>query len=650
MKLHPLFSLLLIASSTCMGMQDNSQQLIVTTLPHLLPNQPTNFIPNTFQFVGSLASKKNAVIAGTAIAGVLAAKYGAPFAREAKDKASNTLYSLDKNDWLQLGGVGSLAIIGGLLTKDKDETLLRASGRTFGMFLLATLPQVIDRMTTMKKIGDALSTSFEKRQLMDTQTFKQMEQDFEPEDPAAESKATEAQKRILNCKLSTTPEEAKDLREKETAIKTARNTARTKNSATYEKYSRLEAELEQAKINKKKALKDICTSQGELLVIDYEINNKKTKNDADALEALRRNKEKEERLITENEKTVQAAEETIKKHEPEEDSIAEEGSIAKLLKNEEALREEERVITNLINAKKTYEKALQQNRQLPSLVILNGPPGTGKTQIVDYYAKKYKEEAITYNFPKPTKTEDLGQYELFKRRLEQEAHATGKHIIAFIDEFEDIAPERASGSGNQQEKSSAFLANFLPILENKNPKIHIFAATNHYALIDMATRSRAFGNGLLDPEGPVIEFEQPFTSMANAIKNTITELYKKKYDKESENEHAQAITNFAENTSHIPQIDWRQIQWAMGAIEKKQSESDTFCNYLSEMLLPTLIETYIQARDGKNSTTQNALFCEIKNLKSTIQEQKNIIEKVRKNQNNLEVKVREHTEELEKQG
>mgnify|MGYP002516637991 CR=1 FL=1 len=164
---------------------------------------------------------------------------------------------------------------------------------------------------------------------------------------------------------------------------------------------------------------------------------------------------------------------------------------------EDVILEEEtkRKILNAIDAFMEHG----DTREYRKGIILTGPPGTGKTQIV----KAIANEKNCY-FMAPTlsdlKGEYVGQSSGKVKRIFDEARAN-EPTVMFIDEADTVFPGRDIGMAGSDSYNLDMVNQFLQEVDGMTSgkeKIFVIAATNRPNIIDAAVQSRLSDRILID--------------------------------------------------------------------------------------------------------------------------------------------------------
>lgn len=163
------------------------------------------------------------------------------------------------------------------------------------------------------------------------------------------------------------------------------------------------------------------------------------------------------------------------------------------------------------------QSALRYQESFP-LVLLHGPPGTGKTAFVRALAR---ESGLDYALTSGTefaKLTDLNNANLELRNLIDWAGNTKNGLIVFIDEAESLFASRILPTTNKL--SHDLINTFLTHIQNSSHKNILFMfATNHPFKLDDAILNRV---------GVTIEIDLP----ADKERALILETYLKRYSQE----------------------------------------------------------------------------------------------------------------------
>ena len=121
----------------------------------------------------------------------------------------------------------------------------------------------------------------------------------------------------------------------------------------------------------------------------------------------------------------------------------------------------------------------------PKVVLLHGPPGTGKTRLAQAVANESDAEFFTINGPEIMGSA-YGESEKRLREVFEEAERSQPAIV-FIDEIDSIAPKRQNVSGEAEKRLVAQLLTLMDGLQSRSNLV-VIAATNRPDAIDEALR------------------------------------------------------------------------------------------------------------------------------------------------------------------
>lgn len=170
------------------------------------------------------------------------------------------------------------------------------------------------------------------------------------------------------------------------------------------------------------------------------------------------------------------------------------------------LRRELRRIREMIELPLRYPEVFERlGIAAPKGVLLHGPPGCGKTQIVRAVAHETSAHFLSINGPEII-DKLYGASEAQLRQLFEEARRKAPAII-FIDEIDSIAPRRADMGGEKQveRRVVAQLLTLMDGLESRG-NVMVIAATNIPDTLDPALRrpgrfDREIAIGVPDADG-----------------------------------------------------------------------------------------------------------------------------------------------------
>jgi transitional endoplasmic reticulum ATPase len=146
------------------------------------------------------------------------------------------------------------------------------------------------------------------------------------------------------------------------------------------------------------------------------------------------------------------------------------------------LREELQSVVELL---KTPEAAKEYGIDLPKGILLNGPPGTGKTTLAKVIAN---EAGLSFFILKTDEivSKMVGDSEKNLTRLFESAQAHAPAVL-FIDEIDSLAKNRSEGNAQH---ADSLLNHLLQLIDGviKRPGIYVIAATNRAELVDPALK------------------------------------------------------------------------------------------------------------------------------------------------------------------
>ena len=176
---------------------------------------------------------------------------------------------------------------------------------------------------------------------------------------------------------------------------------------------------------------------------------------------------------------------------------------------------------SLVHAMKNPEVFKKRGVKIPKGIMFYGPPGNGKTMLVEAIAKESGSEFIEISSADINKKWH-GQSEQMMQKVFDEATGIsrgGKKVIVFFDDFDALALSRDESYPVERKVMAVILRNMDGL--DTNPNVMVLAATNRIEDIDQAIkRSGRFDNlievGLPDEKGR-IEIFKVHMAMAKTI-------------------------------------------------------------------------------------------------------------------------------------
>ena len=162
----------------------------------------------------------------------------------------------------------------------------------------------------------------------------------------------------------------------------------------------------------------------------------------------------------------------------------------------ENLKEElyDKVIFPLINPEEAERDLEDYGKQYPRGIMLYGPPGCGKTFILEALAQEAKIPLFKLKISKAGSKFINETSKNYQKVFDYVADFSDKicsPVILFIDEFDGMSMNRDDDSSEESLKQIGTLLNLIETARDRN--IIVVVATNKYDLIDDAIRSRFDG-------------------------------------------------------------------------------------------------------------------------------------------------------------
>ena len=147
------------------------------------------------------------------------------------------------------------------------------------------------------------------------------------------------------------------------------------------------------------------------------------------------------------------------------------------------------MLEDLIKLPLEHKKQFQNlGIEPPRGILLQGPPGCGKTSVVRYVARTFKTFLISVNGPEIFGSLP-GETESNLRKVFEKAKLVSEEVpcILFIDEIDALCPRKVGSSGVQESRLTGQLLMLLDGL-NADSGVVVIAATNRPGALDPAVR------------------------------------------------------------------------------------------------------------------------------------------------------------------
>jgi SpoVK/Ycf46/Vps4 family AAA+-type ATPase len=164
------------------------------------------------------------------------------------------------------------------------------------------------------------------------------------------------------------------------------------------------------------------------------------------------------------------------------------------------LREE---LASIIELLRAPAKAKEYGIEVPKGILLEGPPGTGKTTIAKVIANQAGLSFFVLRLDEVI-SKWVGDSEKNLTSLFESAKACAPAVL-FIDEIDSIGKQRSGSSG--QEHRESFLNHLLQLMDGviKTEGLYIIAATNRADLVDAALKRPGRLNKVIEVGLPDVE-------------------------------------------------------------------------------------------------------------------------------------------------
>lgn len=152
---------------------------------------------------------------------------------------------------------------------------------------------------------------------------------------------------------------------------------------------------------------------------------------------------------------------------------------------------QDEVIAPLNNPSQARLDYLDYGKELPMGILLYGPPGCGKTYIIEAMASEIGSDVYLMNVAN-IGSKYINQSSINIKKsfdyLEQQAKDKHKPVIVFLDEIDGLCSDREKSTGAEHIKDISTLLQCIESAQKHN--VIVIGASNKYDIIDPAIRRR----------------------------------------------------------------------------------------------------------------------------------------------------------------
>ena len=151
------------------------------------------------------------------------------------------------------------------------------------------------------------------------------------------------------------------------------------------------------------------------------------------------------------------------------------------------------VIEPVKNPEQAKQDFLEYGKKMPTGIMLYGPPGCGKTYIIEALANEIESPVFTLEIGKAGSkyiNETSNRIKASMDFVKQCAKAFQRPVILFMDEMDSMTMERGNGNSSSDENLKQVATLLKSIEDVQKHNVIVVGASNKHELIDPAIRRR----------------------------------------------------------------------------------------------------------------------------------------------------------------
>ncbi|MDR1482202.1 MAG: ATP-binding protein [Synergistaceae bacterium] len=236
-----------------------------------------------------------------------------------------------------------------------------------------------------------------------------------------------------------------------------------------------------------------------------------------------------------------------------------------------------KICNSLVQEQHRAELLRSYNMEPRNRVLLIGPPGNGKTSLVEALAEALVVPLLVVRYESI-----VGSYlgDTASRLKKLFEYATARKCVLFFDEFETLGKER--GDPHETGEIKRVVSSLLLQIDNLPSHVMVIGATNHGELLDRAVwrRFQIRMNLPLPTKAALIEWFEKFERRINTSLNySPSELAKKLYGSNFAEAEEFAVSAYRQYILEQPNANMREIvsqalkEWDSRSVSIKSGEA-----------------------------------------------------------------------------